>query len=631
MILSPVPSHIRFRGTRRVTISSSDVTSFSRHSYNAECGLSTRGHLPLTMNAKTFPPNIENYTVPFTKPVGLKPSNAVLANSCSASGQSAMRMILLSMAILASSATSVGVDNPGNSSGEKSQTRAEDGVRGSEQRLPGSSAGSPICLSANNLSIATGQPSRVLMSSGSTHIPVWSLSGSTVGQSVAGLVSGLPSGCAAVKVEIIVTTTDESTSSIDADVYRCHLSQMVEDAAFTSRYVLGTPVRTALPAAPLYTRTIVLESYYPVDPNAPLWVRIQREPGDPADSFTRPTGLAMVKVTPLNALPKPQVVQDVSGYNSWPMIQAIGEKLVCVYSRGSGHTIAEDARAVYARTSVDNGKTWTEETVVADTPNDGEVAIGKGLDSSGAMLLWVRRIGSEWNHDLYRSTDGVTFSHLATPKLAVMPVQITDIFEVPTVGLMALWFAGNYGDHGPSHSWGTLTSSDDGATWTQTSIESELTKPQWPTEPSAVYLGEGRILAVARTEQGGISTTRSQFQMVSTDFGATWTRTQTNIGEVLASTPSLILDAETGLLSNYYYQRGRGILRRRVVDPDSVFDNPLQWPDSEAVATGSRITFDAGNVIATAIGGTHYLAFYSGQGSDTAILVSVLSAPTAED
>jgi hypothetical protein len=34
---------------------------------------------------------------------------------------------------------------------------------------------------------------------------------------------------------------------------------MVEDAAFTSRYVLGTPVRTALPAGPFYTRTILLE------------------------------------------------------------------------------------------------------------------------------------------------------------------------------------------------------------------------------------------------------------------------------------------------------------------------------------------------------------------------------------
>ena len=503
---------------------------------------------------------------------------------------------------------------------------------GGEKSMSGRWAESPICLSANNMSIATGQPSLVLMSSGATHIPVWSLSGGTVGQSVAGLVTGLPSGCAAVKIEIVVTTADAETSPLYEDVYRCHLSQMVENSTFTSRYVQGNPVRTALPVAPFHTRTIVLESYYPVVPNAPLCVRIQREPHDPADTFTRPTGLAMVKVTPLDALAKPHVVQNVRGYNSWPMIQAIGEKLVCVYSRGTAHTIDEDARAVYARTSTDEGKTWTTETVVANTPGCGEVEVGKGLDSTGAMLLWVRRIGAGCIHDLYRTTDGVTFARVATPKLAVVPVQISDVFAVPTVGLMALWFGGNYGNDDTSHLWGKLTSSDNGATWTQTTIESGLTKSQWPTEPSAVYLGNGKILAIARTELGGSSSARSQFQMVSSDYGATWTRRQTNIGDVFCSTPSLVFDTETGLLSNYYYQRGKGgLLRRRVVDPDSVFGNPLKWPASEAVATGSESTFDAGNANATTIRGTHYLSFYSGKAPDTAILVSALPAPTAKD
>jgi hypothetical protein len=307
------------------------------------------------------------------------------------------------------------------------------------------------------------------------------------------------------------------------------------------------------------------------------------------------------------------------------MIQAIGEKLVCVYSRGSGHTIGEDARAVYARTSTDGGKTWTAETVVASTPGYGEVEVGKGLDSTGAMLLWVRRIGKEWNHDLYRTTDGVKFALIATPKLAVSPVQITDVFAVPTVGLMALWFAGNYGDDGPCHSWGKLTSSDDGATWKQTPIEPGLTKAQWPTEPAAVYLGDGKLLAIGRTEVGA-----AQFQMVSSDYGKTWTRERTNIGDVHASTPSLILDAKTGLLSNYYYQRGKaGLLRRRVVAPDRVFSHPLSWPASDPVAAGSQITFDAGNANATAIKGTHYVAFYSGKAPDTAVLMAVLPAPTA--
>jgi len=538
----------------------------------------------------------------------------------------------LLFALLASTTgTSLGADDPLDSPSQKSQADLQNGARRAEKRPSCMRQESSVCLTATNMSIATGTPSLVLMSSHSTHIPVWSLSGITAGQSVVGIVNDFPCECVAVKVEIVVTTTDEATSPDYEDVYRVHLSQMVEDAPFTARYSLGDSVRTPLPAAPFHSRTIVLDSYYEVEPNAPLSVRVQREPADPADSFTRPTGLAMVKVTPLEALPKPRVVQDGDGYDSWPMIQAIGERLVCAYSRGSAHTIGEDARAVCARTSTDDGKTWTPETVVANTPGYGDVAVGKGLDSKGAMLLWVRRVGSDWLHDLYRTTDGVTFELMTTPKLDVAPIQITDVFAVPTVGLMALWFAGHYGDDGPNHSWGTLTSNDDGATWKQTAIESELTKDQWPTEPAAVYLGDGKILAVGRTEIGGTSTTRSQFQLVSSDYGATWKRSQTNIGDVLISTPSLILDAETGLLSNYYYQRGpkRGILRRRVVDPDSVFDRPLNWPASEAVATGSQITVDAGNANATAIGNTHFVAFYSGEAPDTSILVSVFPAPPA--
>ena len=517
-----------------------------------------------------------------------------------------MRTLLPCVALLASAVTGFGA-NPPAASPEKS---------------------TPLFLAANAMSIATGKPSLVLMSNGSTHIPVWSLSGGTAGQSVVGVVA-LPGGCAAVQVEIVVTTTEAPANPGCEDVYRVHLSQLAENAPFTQRSYLGNPVRTALPPAPFHSRTIVLESYSEVLPDAPLCVRIQREPTDPADTFPRPTGLAMVKLTPVKPPAKPHVVQEARRYNSWPMIQAIGDKLVCVYSRGSAHSIGEDARAVYARTSADKGQTWTEETLVADTSGFGEVAVGKGLDSTGAMLLWVRRVGAEWLQDLYRTADGATFQLVATPKLAVMPVQITDVFTVPKVGLTALWFAGDYGD-GTEHSWGTLISADDGATWKQTVIESGLSRSQWPTEPSAVYLGDGRILAIGRSEiWGGSSTVRSQFQLTSTDYGATWKRAQTNIGEVVGSTPSLILDPKTGLVSNYYYQRGRGgVLRRRVVDPALVFDNPLTWPASAAVATGSELPLDAGNVNATAIGDTHFLAFYSGKAPDTAILVSAVPAPS---
>ena len=150
--------------------------------------------------------------------------------------------------VASTTVTSFGGDDPVDSPSEKNQAFLQNDARRAEECVPCTREESPVCLAAANMSIATGQPSLVNMSSGSTHIPVWSLSGGTAGQSVAGLVSGLPSGCEAVKVEIVVTTTDASTSPDYEDVYRCHLSQMVEDAPFTAPYVQGTPVRTALSA-----------------------------------------------------------------------------------------------------------------------------------------------------------------------------------------------------------------------------------------------------------------------------------------------------------------------------------------------------------------------------------------------
>jgi hypothetical protein len=342
-------------------------------------------------------------------------------------------------------------------------------------------------------------------------------------------------------------------------------------------------------------------------------------------------GVVAIRVIPVFDLAASVVVQPAVGYNSWPMIQAIQSRLVCVYSRGTGHNINQDSRAVYARTSDDGGATWSAETLIANTPLYGEVEVGKGLDSGGAMLLWIRRVPSSsgaFLHDLYRSTDGVVWSKIATPSLNPAPIQVSDIFHVPTVGLMAFWFAGDY-SAGTNHSWGIVKSSDNGLTWTQVTVEAGLSLTAWPTEVSGVYLGSGKILAIGRTENAEATTARVQHQLTSSDYGVTWTRQQTNIGDIRASTPSLVFDASSGLVSNYYYHRGAGVLRRRVAMASAVFANPLAWPASHAVAAGSRSTFDAGNVNATVRAGSHVLAFYSGVAPDTAVLIAAVDAPTS--
>lgn len=101
------------------------------------------------------------------------------------------------MALLAAFVSSLHRSDPVESSDGKKAALIEGVAKGTETQLPRREEASLLYLTANDLSIATGNPSLVLMSSGSTHIPVWSLSGGTTGQSVAGVVGALLSNCAA--------------------------------------------------------------------------------------------------------------------------------------------------------------------------------------------------------------------------------------------------------------------------------------------------------------------------------------------------------------------------------------------------------------------------------------------------
>lgn len=316
---------------------------------------------------------------------------------------------------------------------------------------------------------------------------------------------------------------------------------------------------------------------------------------------------------------KVYVVDGTLGYNCWPMIQPVGKRLVCIYTIGKEHNPGEKGRAAYAKYSDNGGRTWSDKILIDKDDSYGTSSIGKGVDKDGNALFWIRRMGADPRMALYRTTDGKTFELISTPSLSPNPMQITDIFHTPE-GLVCLWFSDDYDPKPANKSWGALVSKDGGKTWEQRIMEKDLKIGDWPTEPSVAVYGDGRLLAIARSE---IAPGR-QFQLTSTDWGKTWKKKPTNIDDVNQSTPTLILDKKTGKLYNYYYQRGPGLLKVRQVDSEKIFSEPMSWPEPEVIAEGGKERpFDSGNANAVAFKKKNYITYYSGDPVNCKVLVAV--------
>ena len=214
-------------------------------------------------------------------------------------------------------------------------------------------------------------------------------------------------------------------------------------------------------------------------------------------------------------------------------------------------------------------------------------------------------------HELYR-LDGTAMTQISTPDFYLPGgAHIGNIFSVEDE-LFCF-----YNTYGNTRSWGLLKSVDDGLTWEQIPIEENLPKAECPVEIEGVYLGDGTILLLGRKDAN--EGTVAMFQMQSTDYGKTWTREYTNITDALISSPSMILDSQSGDISLYYFARTTGNLKRREVNFKDVWNNPQNWSDFEILESESARGQDTGNVKTTSINGLHIATYYAGSSTNTGI------------
>lgn len=300
------------------------------------------------------------------------------------------------------------------------------------------------------------------------------------------------------------------------------------------------------------------------------------------------------------AIGKVFTVTGENGYNSWPFLGNANGVLVCLYSKGIHHV--DNASNLYYKTS-NNGIIWSAGKKLMNNYGIRTNVTGKGNDSNGNLLFWVRSgsVGGDSNtFSLFRTLNGNTFEKVSSPIFTIKAGHIGDIAFVESMGLVA--FYNTY--HGSINSYGYVLSEDNGITWEQHEIGRTDSFNDLPTEISFVNLGEGKILAMGRSE---ISS--PMYQIESSDNGNTWNTSVTNISDVGLSTPNLILDNE--YISVYYYDRRNGKLKFRKSKATDVFGNPTNWGESSVLAIGTTGQ-DAGNVNATIFNNHHVVSYYSG-------------------
>lgn len=104
-------------------------------------------------------------------------------------------------------------------------------------------------------------------------------------------------------------------------------------------------------------------------------------------------------------------VSTDDGYNAFPFIGVVKDKLVCVYSVGKNHT-GNTSVDIFAKTSP-NGVIWSKAKKIISTENVRDTITGLGHDSLGIIYFWNRKgtpVNADCSFDLYKTSDGIVFT-----------------------------------------------------------------------------------------------------------------------------------------------------------------------------------------------------------------------------
>ena len=294
-------------------------------------------------------------------------------------------------------------------------------------------------------------------------------------------------------------------------------------------------------------------------------------------------------------------LQGKNGYFAWPSVESIGgNRLLAVSSGYRGHHLSFDGKVV-GWISENNGETWSEPFIVADTALD---------DRDAGVIYWKGKIIVTW---FTRKTEGVSATEEAKylganyvvsedggntwsePKL--MPVFSPHGFiEGPDGELVYVGYSNYDSAQGGFTQIGMITSTD-GKNWSDVKVIADYNEKlkYGFDEPHAVFNDDGKLIVQLRTTADGI------YQCESDDYGESFTDfhlicdakdTPPHLLKLDDGTLLLTYGARTkpyGIRTRYSYDGGVTWTNERIITSDGP-DTDMGYPDTVLLSNGKLLT-----------------------------------------
>jgi hypothetical protein len=287
-------------------------------------------------------------------------------------------------------------------------------------------------------------------------------------------------------------------------------------------------------------------------------------------------------------------ILNTSTYDAFGVLIKTGADTVLYYYRQAVDHFGDDGILQRMEYTISTS-TWGSPTTVYSHGSQGVSGLAGGVIDGKIMLFFslTNLAGDFQSIGSILSTDGLTGATFDS-RVTFTPGDV----RYEAYGHLVhcggqIYVQGWYSHNGAGTYKANLRrTTDNGATWT--TINHQTSASPRPAEVDYEYLGEGRLIAIARNQANGYL-----LQSTSSDYGLTWTAfSATPMGNPSGvANSSMVYDAATETIYVCWMDRSAAKMMLAYARVSEVFGDPTKW-----IRQSRGVVTTAGNAIGGALG-----------------------------